>query len=83
MGRTRGRACGDAALVAGAVHRRALAPAALIRLGLAFGVVTAVGTPSLTLRLNDGTAAKLTPGTYAAIRRKWSAGDLVELDLPM
>ncbi len=26
---------------------------------------------------------ELTPGTYAAIRRKWSAGDLVELDLPM
>ncbi len=26
---------------------------------------------------------ELTPGTYAAIRRQWSPGDVVELDLPM
>jgi DUF1680 family protein len=27
--------------------------------------------------------AQITPGTFAAIRRPWNAGDLIELDLPM
>ena len=37
-----------------------------------------------TIRVNGSTAgAKATPGTYAELRRRWKAGDVVELQLPM
>ena len=37
-----------------------------------------------SLQINgEPTDVKLTPGTYAAISRRWSLGDVVELDLPM
>jgi hypothetical protein len=37
-----------------------------------------------TLQINGETSAiDLTPGTYAAIRRQWTSGDLIVLDLPM
>ncbi len=36
------------------------------------------------LQINgERTAAELKPGTYVAVRRKWSPGDVVELRLPM
>jgi DUF1680 family protein len=36
------------------------------------------------LQINGKPAAvELTPGTYAAIRRRWSPGDVIELGLPM
>jgi hypothetical protein len=37
-----------------------------------------------TLRVNGQSVPEpLQPGTYAALRRRWSAGDRVELDLPL
>ena len=37
-----------------------------------------------TLQINGKSSdVDLTPGNYAAIRRRWSSGDVVELDLPM
>src|SRR5262249_59650323 len=36
------------------------------------------------LRVNGGAAEKAPrPGSYAEVRRKWKAGDVVELNLPM
>lgn len=39
---------------------------------------------SATLRVNgEASDVKLTPGTYAELRRAWTPGDVVALDLPM
>jgi DUF1680 family protein len=36
-----------------------------------------------TLRVNGGPAQRPAPGEYAALRRAWRAGDVVDLDLPL
>jgi DUF1680 family protein len=39
---------------------------------------------SATIRVNGAAVdAKISPGTYAEIRRRWKPGDTIELDLPM
>jgi len=37
-----------------------------------------------TIKVNgEGVQAGVEPGSYARVRRKWSAGDVIDLDLPM
>lgn len=38
---------------------------------------------SATVRVNDEAVADATPGQYCEVRRKWSSGDILLLELPM